>query len=61
MSKTVCITAYPFVIQTGLIEVPDGDLNREELRNYIICHWGEIRFDEPEFDYSGAEFDVAEA
>ena len=50
------ITAYPYAIQYGTIEVPDS-VPEEEIRHYIEGNWGEIKFGEPELDYSGTDFD----
>lgn len=48
------ITAFPYATQYGRLEIPD---DVEEPREYILQHWNEIQFDEPELDYCGTDFD----
>lgn len=50
------ITAFPYAIQYGTIEVPD-DVPEEEIDNYIETYWEKIEFEEPELDYSNTDFD----
>lgn len=50
------ITAYPYAIQRGTIEVPDN-VPEDEVDAYIEEYWGEIDFDAPELDYAGTDFD----
>ena len=58
-TKTVNVTAYPYAVQYGSIEV-DKNLSGEELTEYISEHWDEIQFGEPDLDYCGTDFDVDE-
>ena len=51
------VTAFPFVRQEGIIEVPD-DVSAEDVHDYISEHWDEIEFGEAELDYAGSDFDV---
>ena len=53
---TVSITAYPKAVQHGEIVVPKG-LSPDETGDYICDNWHEIRFDDPELDYCGIEFE----
>lgn len=58
-TKTICITAYPYASQTGTIEVPE-DLQSDEIEKYIINNWGDIKFNNPDLDYGGTDFDWSE-
>lgn len=51
------ITSYPYAVQNGTIEVPDG-LSEEELMFYVEEHWDEISFSQPELDYCGTDFQI---
>lgn len=51
----VCVTAYPYAVQYGKIDVPD---DVEDIKEYISDYWDDIDFDEPELDYEGCSFDV---
>lgn len=55
--KTITVTANTYVYQTGSLEIPDN-LTKDEARDYVKQHWGEIEFDEPELDYLGASFEI---
>lgn len=57
--KQYHITAYPYATQTGTISVP-ANLGDDDINDYIIEHWNEINFDEPELDYAGTDFDIEE-
>lgn len=57
--KQYHITAYPYATQTGTISIP-ANLGDDDINNYIIEHWGEINFNEPELDYAGTDFDIKE-
>lgn len=50
------ITAYPYAIQRGTIEVPDN-VPTDEVDAYIEEYWNQIDFDAPELDYAGTDFD----
>ncbi len=56
--KSIFLTAYPFVIQSGTIEVPD-DVDDDDVMDYIAEHFDEIKFEEPELDYCGCDFEIA--
>ena len=55
-TKTISVTAYPYAVQYGEIEVPK-DLPLEKIQDYIRNHWNEISFGEPELDYCGTDFE----
>ena len=57
--KQYHITAYPYATQTGIISVPAG-VGDDDINDYIIEHWNEIKFDEPELDYAGTDFEIGE-
>ena len=57
--KQYRITAYPYATQTGTIGVP-ANLGDDDINEYIIEHWNDINFDEPELDYAGTDFDIQE-
>lgn len=53
------ITAYPYAIQHGVVNVPDN-VPEEDIDDYLTEHWGDIKFDEPDLDYAGTDFDKAQ-
>lgn len=57
---TVHITAYPFAVLDGDLEIPDDVVNRneDELRDYIADHWNDIQFGGTDLDFAGCEYDV---
>lgn len=55
--KKICVTAYPYATQTGSIPVPESVDSFEELRAYILEHFDEIDFGEPELDYAGTDIE----
>lgn len=50
------IVAYPYAKQYGTIEVPDY-IPKEDIDTYIEDCWNEIKFEEPELDYHGTDFE----
>lgn len=58
-TKTINVTAYPYAVQYGTIEVPK-ELNEDDVNDYLFEHWNEIKFGEPELDYAGTDFDFNE-
>ena len=58
--KTISITAFPYVVQNGTIEVPDDLKDNDEIIEYIIDNWDYVSFDSPDFDYCGCDFDIDE-
>lgn len=52
----VLVTAYPYVTQYGTIDIPDDWMGNE--KKYVINHWGDIEFEEPELDYGGTDFEL---
>lgn len=60
MSREVYVTAYPFAIQGGTIQVPNDITGYKEVAAYIDEHWSEIDFNPPELDYGGTDFDFEE-
>lgn len=57
--KGFFITAYPYAIQNGYIEVPDSEA--DDPYNYINEHFRDIDFEEPELDYRGTDFEIEPA
>lgn len=55
-TKTVSVTAYPYAVQYGELDIPKG-LSQEKTEEYIRDHWNEIRFGDPELDYCGTDFE----
>lgn len=55
--RKITITFYPYAIQYGTIEV-DEDVNVTD--KYISEHFNEIKFEEPELDYVGTDFEIIE-
>lgn len=49
---------YPYVNQTGYIEIPDDYEGSKE--EYIQEHWDDVELSEPEFDYAGTALDAIE-
>ena len=58
--KQYYITAYPYAKQTGVISAPAG-VGDDDIDDYIIEHWNNINFNDPELDYAGTDFDVEES
>ena len=58
--KTVSVTAYPYVVQYGEIEVPNDVFEEggSSVRNYIEENFNEIMFGIPDVDYRGTDFDI---
>lgn len=56
MSRFV-VTAFPYVTVYGKIEIPDT-IRAENRADYVREHWKDISFGEPDFDYSGTDFDL---
>lgn len=52
----VTIDAYPYVITTGDIEVPDHLNGFEEINEFIQEHWNEINFTIEDVDYCGTDY-----
>ena len=55
-TKTVSVTAYPYAVQNGEIDIPNN-ISSEKIQEYIRDHWNEIRFGDPELDYRGTDFE----
>lgn len=51
------VTVYPYAVQTGSIDVPEG-LTEEEEMEYISDHFDDISLGEPCLDYRGTDFDI---
>ncbi len=51
----VYVTAYPYAVQYGRIDVPD---DVEDIREYVSDNWDDIDFGDPELDYVGCDFEV---
>lgn len=50
------VVAYPYAKQYGMIEIPDN-VPEEEIDSYIETYWEKIKFEEPELDYAGTDFE----
>ena len=50
----VLVTAYPYAITSGYIEVPD---KTDNVKAYIDEHFDDIEFGEPDLDYCGTDYD----
>ena len=57
--KEVWVTAYPFTVREGYIDVPDEITDSGKIKSYITAHWDEITFCQPDFDYRGTDFDIS--
>lgn len=55
-TKTINVTAYPYAIQHGTIEVPNG-IDESEIEEYVMEHFDEIKFNNAELDYCGTDID----
>lgn len=51
------IRAYPYAIQYGTLEMPDN-IEEDMREEYVIEHWNEIKFNEPELDYADTDMDI---
>lgn len=51
------VLAYPFASICGDIDIPD---DVDDVEQYVIEHWNEIVWGEPELDYCGTDFEVEE-
>lgn len=56
-TKEVVVTAYPYATMCGRLKVPKSVTNLDE---YVTEHFNDIKFDEPELDFHGTDFDVCE-
>ena len=56
--KKVNVTAYPYAVQYGTIEVPE-ELTLDELEDYVSEHFDEVDFDAPELDYQGTDLEFS--
>lgn len=54
--KEIEICAYPYAVQFGKINIPN-EVPKEEYKNYIINHWNDIKFGDPELDYENTDFE----
>ena len=50
----VTVYAHPYANMTGTIYVPKG---KEVTSDYLMEHWGNIQFNEPELDFRGTDID----
>ena len=57
--KTLYITAFPYAIQNGTLEVP-ADLDSDYYSEYVEEHWDDICFSTPDLDYAGTDFEIDE-
>lgn len=52
----VSVTAYPYAVQFGEIDIPEG-ISTDEIYDYLTEHWDEIEFGEADLDYAGTDFE----
>ena len=50
----ILVRAYPFAYTSGTLEVPD---QTENIQEYIVEHFNDVKFTEPELDYCGTDFE----
>ncbi len=55
-TKTYWITAHPYANQEGCIEVP-AEIQDDEVQDWIENHFENIKFEEAQLDYRGADFE----
>lgn len=51
------ITTFPYAIQYGVLEMPDN-IEEDKREEYIVEHWDDIEFGEPDLDYAGTDMDI---
>lgn len=54
--KKVRVTAYPYAVQFGEIEIPDN-IPDDQADEYLREHWDSITFGDPDLDYGGTDFE----
>ena len=57
--KEILVRAYPYAMQKGTMVIPEG-LSPEEEHEYIVDHFDEIQFGEPDLGYAGTDFEYNE-
>ena len=55
-TKRYWVTAHPYANQDGSINVP-VDVPSDEVEDWILEHWDDIEFDEPNLEYAGTDFE----
>lgn len=55
--KAIHVTAYPYAVTYGVIKVP---VDVKDVKQYLIDHWTEIKFGNPDLDYAGIDFEYNE-
>ena len=58
-TRTLNVTAYPYAVMYGTIEVP-ANVPDNELDAYVCEHFNEVKFGEPQLDFAGTDFDIEE-
>lgn len=56
--KTITVIAHPYADQTGYIDIPDDITSEEDRIQYIEDHWNDIKFNAPDLDYCGTDFET---
>ena len=56
--KNVTVVAYPYAVQSGIIQVPDALTDYVDVDFYIQEHWDEIDFYAPDLDYCGTDYEL---
>ena len=56
--KKYDIQFFPCASQHAEIDIPSEISDASEIRDYIKEHWSDLKFDGPELDYRGTDFDV---
>ena len=57
-TREVNVTALPYAVQEGTIQVPMNIVGEEDVKQYILEHWDEVSLGEVDLDYKGADFDI---
>jgi hypothetical protein len=58
-TRTLNVTAYPYAVMNGTIEVP-ANVPDDELDDYVREHFDKVEFGEPQLDFAGTDFDINE-
>ena len=55
--KQVTVTAYPYATACGTLDIPD---EVTDVRSYVSDHWNDIKFEAPDLDFCGTDYEVEE-
>jgi hypothetical protein len=56
-TRTISIEAHPYANISGEIKVPKN-LTPEEIREYVNCHFDEVKFSAPRIDFKGTDYEM---